>query len=118
MVVQVSTEAGVPMVGRKVAFVASGDGTQGFQPDTAVTDAQGQAVTRWVLGTAAGDYAAEARIVALGDSVVPVVPIHAAARPGAPTPSGPSARPTSRAIGTRSLPTRWSSWRLTGSAIP
>jgi hypothetical protein len=98
VVVQVSTDGGTPIAGRKVAFVATGNDTQGFEPDTAVTNAQGQAVTRWVLGTAAGDYSAEARIVALGDSAVPVVPIHAAARAGAPD--------TLRAVGPTNQPGR------------
>ena len=99
VVVQVSTDAGAPIAGRKVAFVATGNDTQGFQPDTAITNGQGQAVTRWVLGTAAGDYSAEARIVALGDSVVPVVLIHAAARADAPDtlrPVGPTDQPGHR----------------------
>ena len=84
VIVTVATEAGVPAIGRRVAFVASGSGEQGFRPDTAVTDSKGQASTLWVMGTAVGGYSAEARIVAPGDSVVPVAPISASARSGTP----------------------------------
>ena len=53
-------EGGLPACERRPA--------EGFDPDTAVTDADGQAFTRWVLGTAPGPYSAEARIVADGDT--------------------------------------------------
>jgi len=83
--VRVVTDAGAPIGGRLVAFVPSGtDALQGFQPDTAVTNSQGEALTYWVLGTVPGVYTAEARIVAQGDTVVPPVAIQAEAKPGAP----------------------------------
>jgi hypothetical protein len=85
VVVQVLSATGGPVAGRQVAFVPSGgDATEGFQPDTAVTDSEGKAATRWVLGTASGAYSAEARVVAQGDSVVPPVLIQAAAMPDTP----------------------------------
>jgi hypothetical protein len=85
VVVQVLSSTGGPVAGRQVAFVASGgDATEGFDPDTALTDSEGKAATRWVLGTAAGAYSAEARVVAQGDSVVPPVVIQAAATADAP----------------------------------
>jgi hypothetical protein len=85
VVVQVLSSSGTPMAGQQVAFVASSTaGPEGFQPDTAVTDSEGKAATRWVLGTAAGPYTAEARVVPQGDSVVPPVTIQAAATPDAP----------------------------------
>ncbi len=40
-----------------------------LDPDTAVTNAQGEAVSTWVLGTEAGEYRVEARLVA--DSAAP-----------------------------------------------
>jgi len=98
VVVEVETEAGVPLAGQRVAFVASDTNAQGFQPDTAVTDSKGQAATLWRLGTATGSYSAEARIVAEADSVVPVVPIQAAAVAGAPD--------TLRAVGPTNQPGR------------
>jgi hypothetical protein len=98
VVVEVETEGGIPLAGQRVAFVASAGSAQGFQPDTAVTDSKGQATTRWLLGTATGTYSAEARIVAEADSVVPVVPIQAAAVAGAPD--------TLRAVGATNQPGR------------
>lgn len=83
VVVQVRTEAGQPMEGRQVAFAPAAGGTTTFDPDTAVTDASGQAVTHWVLGTAPGVYTGEARIVALGETP-PAVPLQAAAVAGTP----------------------------------
>ena len=100
VMVQVLTETDVPIAGRKVAFVASaGQGTEGFQPDTAVTNDQGEALTHWVLGTVPGVYTAEARIVAEGDSVVPAAALQAEAKPGAPdslNPAGPTYQPGRR----------------------
>lgn len=83
VVVQVRTDGGQPMANRQVVFAPAGDEATSFDPDTAVTDASGQAVTRWVLGTAPGVYTGEARIVALGE-VPPAVPLQAAAVAGTP----------------------------------
>lgn len=84
VVVQVRTDAGEPMQGKRVVFVASGSADAGgFEPDTAVTDSKGEALTRWVLGTAPGTYTGEARIVADADPV-PTVTLTAAAHAGDP----------------------------------
>jgi hypothetical protein len=85
VVVEVKTDGGQPIADRRVAFVpAAGPGVAGFDPDTAVTDAAGHAATQWVLGTAAGVYTAEARLVAGGDSVLPAATIQATAGAGDP----------------------------------
>lgn len=85
VVVQVTTDEGGSLVGRRVAFVSAGGRDAGaFVPDTAVTNSVGQALTRWVLGTAPGVYSGEARIVAGGGSFVPTVAIQAAAVAGDP----------------------------------
>src|SRR4051794_3254437 len=46
VVVQVKTEAGQAIAGRRVAFVVAQGAGAGFAPDTAMTDSQGQAETR------------------------------------------------------------------------
>jgi Bacterial Ig-like domain (group 1) len=85
VVVEVKTDGGQAMADRRVAFVAvQGAGAGGFDPDTAVTDSKGQALTRWVLGTAVGVYTAEARLVPDGDSALPTVALQATAGPGDP----------------------------------
>jgi len=85
VVVQVSTDEGTPLANRRVAFVPAGGQDAGaFNPDTAVTNSLGQALTRWVLGTAPGVYSGEARIVAGGESFVPTVAIQAAGVAGDP----------------------------------
>jgi hypothetical protein len=84
VVVEVKTDAGQAMPGRRVAFVAAEGVGAGFDPDTALTDSQGQAESRWVLGTAVGVYTAEARVVPDGESSLPIVPLQATADPGEP----------------------------------
>lgn len=83
VVVVLETDAGAPLSGRQVVFVATGAGTGTFDPDTAVTDGQGKALTHWVLGTAPGPYTAEASLVPQADSAQPVA-FGATAIPGAP----------------------------------
>jgi hypothetical protein len=83
VVVQVRTDGGQPIPNRQVVFAPTEGQTTTFDPDTAVTDAKGEAVTSWVLGTAPGTYTAEARIVAQGDAP-PAVPLQAAAVAGTP----------------------------------
>lgn len=53
-----------PASGRRVAFVIT-SATGDVSPDTAITDSQGTATARWVLGTAPGDYTIQARLVTL-----------------------------------------------------
>ena len=83
VIVVVKTESGQAMPGRLVAFVAAQGAGAGFDPDTALTDSQGQAQTRWELGTAVGVYTAEARLVPDGESALPTT-LQATADPGAP----------------------------------
>jgi hypothetical protein len=99
VVVRVATDAGAPMSGRKVAFADSSGAAAGFDPDTAVTDSKGEALTHWVLGTSPGTYVGEARIVAQGDSAVTSVSFQADARAGAPDTvraAGPTTQPGRR----------------------
>jgi hypothetical protein len=84
VVVEVKTDAGQTMPGRQVAFVIAQGAGAGFDPDTALTNSQGQAETRWVLGTAVGVYTAEARLVPDGEPALPVAPLQATADPDAP----------------------------------
>jgi Big-like domain-containing protein len=84
VVVVLRTESGAPMPDRKVVFVQTTGGSgDAFDPDTAVTNSEGQALTHWVLGTAPGTYSAEARVVPEDDTALPVR-LQAAAVPGAP----------------------------------
>jgi hypothetical protein len=97
--VQVTADDGTPMAGRRIAFLtSSGDADAGFEPDTAVTNPQGEAFARWSLGTAPGTYMGEARVVAEGDTAVKSVSFQADARAGAPD--------TLRAVGPTSHPGR------------
>jgi hypothetical protein len=84
VVVEVKTDAGQAMPGRRVAFVVTQGAGAGFDPDTALTNSQGQAVTRWALGTAVGVYTAEARLVPDGEPALPIAPLQATADPDDP----------------------------------
>jgi hypothetical protein len=75
VVVEVKTDAGQTMPGRRVAFVVAQGVGAGFDPDTALTNSQGQAETHWLLGTAVGIYTAEARLVPDGEPALPVAPL-------------------------------------------
>jgi hypothetical protein len=69
LAVKVVDSSGAPIVGLPVAFVVvSGDDGGRLEPDTAITNAQGEASTIWVLGTTPGDRTADARVVVTGDS--------------------------------------------------
>ena len=76
MVVEVKTDAGEPIANRRVAFASDNPADQ-FDPDTAVTNGDGQATTRSKLGTQPGPYVAEARIVPNGDTTVATVAVPA-----------------------------------------
>ena len=67
LVVQVLTAREQPATGRRVAFVITSSAGE-VSPDTAITDSQGLATARWVLGTSPGDYVIQARLVS-GDSL-------------------------------------------------
>jgi hypothetical protein len=84
VVVEVKTDAGQALPGRRVAFVVAQGAGAGFDPDTALTNPEGRAETRWVLGTAVGAYTAEARLVPDGESAPPIAPLQATADPGTP----------------------------------
>ncbi len=84
LVVQVLTERQVPAPGIKVAFVLATDPAAGqVSPDTAVTNDQGQATARWVLGTAPGPCEVVARVVK-SDGVTQDEKFTAAAKAAAP----------------------------------
>jgi hypothetical protein len=84
LVVMAVDSNGAPIANLPVAFVAvSGDEGGGLQPDTAITNSQGQASAVWVLGTTPGDRTADARVVVTGDSSR-MVTFQATALAGAP----------------------------------
>ena len=83
LVVALKTDDGAPVAGRQVAFTSDNPADQ-FDPETALTNGEGEAFTRWVLGTQPGTYTGEARVVAEGDTAVTAVALHADALPGAP----------------------------------
>jgi hypothetical protein len=84
LVVQVLSARELPAEGRKVAFMLSSDPAAGeVSPDTAVTDNQGQATARWVLGTSPGAHVIIARLVG-GEAENQVTEFRAAAKAGAP----------------------------------
>lgn len=83
VVVRVVAEGGQPVAGRKVAFVLP-DGASGrTEPDTSVTNSSGEALARWVLGTAPGSQALEARLVSEIENP-PAAHFEASAVPAAP----------------------------------
>ena len=85
IVVRVETLAQQPIGGRRVAFVLSEGPSAGeVDPDTAITDSEGRASTRWVLGNVPGEYHGEARLVTTDSTEAPAVPFAASARAGAP----------------------------------
>lgn len=73
LVIKISDMTGAPVVGQLVSFrIASGGGS--VVAGAAVTDEDGLAQDRWILGTAAGAQQVEARIVdsAASSSIMPV----------------------------------------------
>lgn len=60
LVVRLTNDGGTPQSGVMVRFVTTG-GSGDLVPDTAVTDGDGRAAARWVLGTGTGTQAVEAR---------------------------------------------------------
>jgi hypothetical protein len=97
VVLAVETETGEPLIDRRVAFFAAEGTGDSFDQDTVVTDSQGRATNRWVLGTAPGEYTATARVVADADSA-PTLTLRATAVAGPPD--------TLRAIGPTNQPGR------------
>jgi len=84
LIVRLETDGGLPVAGRAVAFVpAVGDGDTQLEPDTAVTNSRGEALTRWTLGTQPGEYAVEARAI-ITEGAAPVATFAASAVAGDP----------------------------------
>lgn len=79
LVVSVTDGESRPVVGRSVAFQAQGGGT--VQPGTVVTDGEGKAVFRWVLGPTAGQQTLDVGL-GTGSELAPKVTFIATARPG------------------------------------
>jgi hypothetical protein len=74
-----------PIPGHRIAFVVTGDPAAGrLEPDTAVTDADGRAVTHWVLGSEPGPHAVEARLVVTEPAPPPTAVFEASAVAGEP----------------------------------
>jgi Big-like domain-containing protein len=84
VVVVVRDAANLPIPDRQIVFASTGSAAGAFEPVTAVTDAQGKALTHWTLGTVPGPYTAEARVVPLDDSVPLPVAFGAIANAGSP----------------------------------
>lgn len=73
LVVRVVASDDVGIAGRQVAFSPVGDGAAlRLEPDTAVTNARGEASAIWVLGTQAGQHQVEAHLVAEDVAPAPV----------------------------------------------
>lgn len=76
---------GVPIPGHMVAFVVTGDAAAGrLEPDTAVTGSDGRATARWVLGSEAGAYEVQARLVVTEPAPPPSAVFEASALAGEP----------------------------------
>lgn len=84
VVVIVRNTALVPIPNRQVVFASTGEGVSAFDPATAMTDAQGKALTHWRLGTVPGPYTGTATVVAQDDSIPPPAPFTATANAGSP----------------------------------
>ncbi len=90
--VRVADSEGRPVVSGRVAFVPV-VGAQGasLTPDTAVTDAEGKAVSQWQLGSVAGAQVVQARVI-LATSQTPLsADISATAMPGPADPDASTA---------------------------
>lgn len=84
VVVMVRNASDVPIANREVVFATTGTGAGAFEPATAVTDAQGKALSHWTLGTVPGSYTGQATVVAQDDSTPPPVTFGATANAGSP----------------------------------
>lgn len=64
LTVRITDPSDRPVVGARVQFALSTNAAGGsLSPDTALTDVNGEARSRWVLGTIAGSQAIQARVV-------------------------------------------------------
>ncbi|MDQ3222560.1 MAG: Ig-like domain-containing protein, partial [Gemmatimonadota bacterium] len=91
LVVEVDDEAGNPVTGAAVAWVASGGGGS-LEPGTSNTDANGRASTRWTLGPSAGPNTAQAVVSGVGQAT-----FHATATAGSASALSLSTQPSSSA---------------------
>jgi Big-like domain-containing protein len=98
LVVKVITASQQPVSGMEVSFELSDPAGGSVDPTTATTNSQGEAYTRWTLGSVPGEYTATARLVqAEGDTGI--AEFHAAATAGAPdtvSAGTPTAQPGQR----------------------
>ena len=98
LVVKVVNGSQQPVSGMEVSFELSDAAGGSVDPTTATTNSQGEAYTRWTLGTVPGSYTATARLVqAEGDTGI--AEFHAAVIAGAPdtvSASTPTAQPGQR----------------------
>jgi hypothetical protein len=62
LTVRVADGAGRPVAQARVLFAVVAGAGANLSPDAATTDAEGRASAQWALGSAAGSYAAEARV--------------------------------------------------------
>ena len=83
LVVRVDAPGDQPVTGLRVAFLLPDGATGQLDPDTALTDADGEAVATWILGTTPGEHEVEARLVVEG-APPPVATFQASAVPGGP----------------------------------
>jgi Big-like domain-containing protein len=81
--VRVLTARELPASGREVAFAVSDPASGQVSPAVAITDADGVATARWVLGTAPGPHVVTAQLVG-GEAENQVTEFSAAANPAAP----------------------------------
>ena len=73
LVVRVVSSENTGIGGRRVAFVPVGDAAAvRLEPDTALTNSRGEAISVWVLGTEVGQHEVEARLVADAAAPPPV----------------------------------------------
>jgi Bacterial Ig-like domain (group 1) len=63
LVVKVVASGGQPVAGRAVAFILPEGESGRLEPDTAITNNSGEALSQWVLGTEPGEHQVEARLV-------------------------------------------------------
>ena len=83
LIVRVVSASGQPVPDQAVAFVLPEGATGRLDPDTAVTNAAGEALAEWVLGNEPGAHEVEARLVSeLADP--PAELFQASARPAPP----------------------------------
>ncbi|MGH7510741.1 MAG: hypothetical protein ACREMZ_14895 [Gemmatimonadales bacterium] len=97
LVVRVMTVRDLPATGRKVAFVFTSSAGE-VSPDTAITNDDGQAAARWVLGTQPGPHTVEAKLADLeGETQTTEFTAQAiAAAPDTLSPLSPQSQPGRR----------------------